>query len=339
MRLPNGYGGVSKLSGKRRKPWMARITKGWIIVDGKARQQYETIGYFPTKKEALHALDLYHTTPERLREGITFEECYQKWSSDRYKELSDSAIKNYKAAFKRSETLYKCNMRDLHVEELETCLRLSQTPVQAKFTRILFTQMWKYAMKYEYVDKDYAALTETVTIEAKKTKTIFTQEEIKWLWEHVEMDGVDLILIQLYTGMRPGELRTISKIEDGGMVGGLKTKAGIDRFIPIHPRIRPLIEYRMLYKAESDTENLLAVGSASDYSRTFSYVMKQMNSEHTPHECRHTFITNGQINHMDRLALKKIVGHSVKADVTDGTYTHLTPDFLLSEISKIDYGI
>ena len=33
MRLPNGYGGVVKLSGNRRRPYAARITTGWHIND------------------------------------------------------------------------------------------------------------------------------------------------------------------------------------------------------------------------------------------------------------------------------------------------------------------
>lgn len=31
MRNANGFGSVYKLSGKRRKPWIARKTKGWAI--------------------------------------------------------------------------------------------------------------------------------------------------------------------------------------------------------------------------------------------------------------------------------------------------------------------
>ena len=30
MKLPNGYGSVHKLKGKRRKPWRARITDGFV---------------------------------------------------------------------------------------------------------------------------------------------------------------------------------------------------------------------------------------------------------------------------------------------------------------------
>ena len=31
MKLANGMGSVYKLSGRRRKPWVARKTKGWDI--------------------------------------------------------------------------------------------------------------------------------------------------------------------------------------------------------------------------------------------------------------------------------------------------------------------
>lgn len=31
MRLPNGFGSVYKLSGNRRKPWVARKTTGWTF--------------------------------------------------------------------------------------------------------------------------------------------------------------------------------------------------------------------------------------------------------------------------------------------------------------------
>lgn len=54
-KLPNGYGSVYKLSGNRRKPWVAAKTFGWILDEekGTAKQVQRPIGYFPTKSEAL----------------------------------------------------------------------------------------------------------------------------------------------------------------------------------------------------------------------------------------------------------------------------------------------
>lgn len=52
-KLPNGYGSVYKLSGNRRKPWVAAKTFGWILDEekGTAKQVQRPIGYFPTKSE------------------------------------------------------------------------------------------------------------------------------------------------------------------------------------------------------------------------------------------------------------------------------------------------
>ena len=33
LRAPIGYGSVFKLSGRRRKPWVARVTIGWTTYD------------------------------------------------------------------------------------------------------------------------------------------------------------------------------------------------------------------------------------------------------------------------------------------------------------------
>lgn len=65
MKLPNGYGSVTKLSGNRRKPYLARVTLGWVINEetGKAVQNRVPIGTFKTKKDALQALAEYGANP------------------------------------------------------------------------------------------------------------------------------------------------------------------------------------------------------------------------------------------------------------------------------------
>ena len=39
MKLPNGYGSVHKLSGKRCKPWRVRISAGYIYNEEKIQLQ------------------------------------------------------------------------------------------------------------------------------------------------------------------------------------------------------------------------------------------------------------------------------------------------------------
>ena len=46
MKLPNGYGSVVKLSGKRRKPWMVRKTTGYRIDPIKEKKVKILLIYF-----------------------------------------------------------------------------------------------------------------------------------------------------------------------------------------------------------------------------------------------------------------------------------------------------
>jgi len=77
VRLPNGYGGVTKLSGRRRKPYMVRKTIGWHIDEktDKKVQDYVVIGYAATKSEALQMLADYNNNPFDVSASkITFKE-------------------------------------------------------------------------------------------------------------------------------------------------------------------------------------------------------------------------------------------------------------------------
>lgn len=43
--------------------------------------------------------------------------------------------------------------------------------------------------------------------------------------------------------------------------------------------------------------------------------------KHTPHEIRHTFITQAKSCHVNEYILKKIIGHEIR-DITEKVYTH-----------------
>ena len=69
-----------------------------------------------------------------------------------------------------------------------------------------------------------------------------------------------MILIQCYSGWRPGEfvsLRT-EHIDLTGMkmTGGGKTKAGKNRIVPIHPKILPLMRVQYLRAKDAGAETL-----------------------------------------------------------------------------------
>lgn len=71
--------------------------------------------------------------------------------------------------------------------------------------------------------------------------------------------------------------------------GGTKAKAGKNRIVPIHPKIRPLVEARL---AEGGEKQLYYGGkpvTISKFREIWRETMEQMGMEHVLHECRHTF--------------------------------------------------
>ena len=81
MRLPNGYGSITKLSGKRRKPYAVKVTKEWTD-DGKQVQKY--LGYYESRAKAIKALADYNEHPYDIdATAATFAALYEASSHTR----------------------------------------------------------------------------------------------------------------------------------------------------------------------------------------------------------------------------------------------------------------
>lgn len=157
MKLPNGFGSVYKLSGNRRNPYVAKKTKGWEIdpITGKSKQLYITVGYYPTRKEALTALAEYNKDPFDLHHAtITFEEVYENWSEIHFEKIKDT--NGYKAAFNTSKPLWKMRFVDIKLDHLQSVVDSSgkNTPT-LKTLKILWGLMYDYAVIHEIVSAAY----------------------------------------------------------------------------------------------------------------------------------------------------------------------------------------
>ena len=148
MKLPNGFGSVYKLSGNRRNPYVAKKTKGWEIdpITGKSKQLYITVGYYPTRKEALTALAEYNKDPFDLHHAtITFEEVYENWSEIHFEKIKDT--NGYKAAFNTSKPLWKMRFVDIKLDHLQSVVDSSgkNTPT-LKTLKILWGLMYDLSL-------------------------------------------------------------------------------------------------------------------------------------------------------------------------------------------------
>lgn len=116
----------------------------------------------------------------------------------------------------------------------------------------IINEMYDYAVEHEIVFENYARefiLDKSIMEELRKPQKevkIFTKQEEEILWDDFQFEETDMILISLYSGLRPKELAELKirniDLEFGTMQGGLKSDAGKDRIIPMHPCIRKLVE-------------------------------------------------------------------------------------------------
>lgn len=373
MRRANSSGSIYKMKGsKRRKPWRVRVTAGWEIdlEKGKSKQIVKTIGYYATRAEAEAALVAYNECPYDLNtKDITFKELYEKWSEEYFKKLNGvSSQRTIISAYHYCSSLYNVKMRDIRVYHLQECMengfvipdrgrekgkrRYASASTKARI-KSMFNLMFDYAYARDIVDRNYARAFEIdkdIRIQQKREqrKNIpFSQEEIEILWENVsKVKFTDMVLIGIYSGWRPQELAILQvkdiDLESDTMFGGLKTDAGRNRCVPIHPIIKDLVVNRFHEAKELGSEYLFndvegQQGTYMTYNKyrgRFDKVVSRLSMEHHPHETRHTFITKAKRAGMDEYILKRIVGHSIP-DITENVYTHRDFEEFREEMNKI----
>ena len=341
MKKANGNGSVSKLSGIRRKPYIARVTLGWDESTG--RQIRKTIGTYVTQKEAQKALIDYLDNPYDLDlSNILFKDVYEKWSKLKYPKVSHSAILGYQSAYNNVEKLHNMKIKDIkarHLQEaIDSCSKGQATKKKIKF---LFGQMFAYAMQNDIITKDYSEFVDIGKASEESKREPFSNKEIELLWKHIDdIEFIDTILIMIYSGFRIGELLELETknidLVNMTMTGGLKTEAGKNRLVPIHPKIFPLIEKR--YNKDNQYLFINFKGKKMKYDNyykeKFIPIMEQLNMEHRPHDCRHTFATLLSNANANATAIKKMIGHESYA-TTEKIYTHKDIEELRKNVELI----
>ena len=341
MRRANGQGSITKLKGIRSKPFLVRITVGWSET---GKQIKKLLGYYPSQKEAHKALVEYLDNPYDLDlSNITFKAIYEKWSKIKYPKVSHSSILGYTSAFDSVEKLHSMKIRDIkarHLQEaIETCNKGYPTRRKIKY---LFGQMYAYAMQNDIIMKDYSKYVDLGKNIKGPERVPFNSKEIEKLWQHLEdLEFIDTILMMIYTGFRIGELLELKisdiDLENRTITGGLKTQAGKNRLVPIHPKIFPLIEKRYNSNNKYLIINFKGQQMKYDnyYREKFLPIMEQLDMKHKPHDCRHTFATLLSNANANSTAIKKMIGHESYV-TTEKIYTHKDIEELRKNIELIE---
>ena len=344
MRMPNGMGGIYEMKDrKRRNPWRVRVTVGW---DEKTKKQiFKNVGYFKTRAEAMKALIDYNTNPYDLSSDTTFSEIYEKWSAEKFGTISRSNCKGYEASYKCCESLYKMKfveIRKIHLQAVvDNCGKNYPTLRKLK---VLFNQMYKYAMENDLCEKDYSQYVDIVKHKERKEEkhTHFTDAEIELLWQNKERNEyISIVLMLIYSGVRISELLDLKKEnvhldENYFDVVESKTDAGI-RKVPIAAKTKPFFESWM----QNESDYLLVNRSKEKFTYNvykgnyWKSLMEELQLKHLPHDTRHTTISMLARAEVNQTIIKRIVGHSGAMNITERVYTHFEVQQLVDAINLI----
>lgn len=369
-RLPNGFGQISELKGRYlRKPFRAMVTTG---KDSKGKYVVKPLkpeSFFETYNEAYEALLEYNRNPYDLDDRITVKDLYERWTEEYFEEYPNTATRRtIESAWRYCSTVYDMRAMDLRARHIKGVMEdgvaevngVMRHPSADKKARIksMFNLMLDYALEYEIVDKNYARTFEVSNDiikerdAAKRGHIPFTDAEIEKLWSVIDdIEWVDVVLYQCYSGWRPQELGLIElenvDIANWTVMGGMKTDAGRDRIVPVHPRLRPVIQKhydkavslgsKYLFNCtDTKTHRSSLILTYDKYSQRYEKIRDrlELNPDHRAHDGRKHFVTQAKKAKVDEYAIKYMIGHAI-SDITEKVYTEREISWLAEEIAKI----
>ena len=322
--------------------------------------------YIENTKETLLSI-LEHHIEQKLEDGITQETSYarEKDTLEQIKKCCNNFI---------NKSIQKVTVED--IEKSKSQIR--------NYSKSCIDKMWRLlnkGFKIAYSRRKIVYnIMEDDTLTKPVSKKMYTHVESLSIKEERKLVSAiksgpnelynKIILLQLYTGARIGEIlalsrdcidlknntihiyRTLTKNKEGKTILGKHTKTfckktGIDtgeRTFPMKLKVRQIINEILNCKI-TNIHNLLFW----DYKKnTFikpyeinSYLYRLNKSNHicnfslSSHNLRHTFITRCQEQGMPLVVLQSMVGHVEGSSITNSIYTSVSIDFMKKELEKI----
>ncbi len=336
----NGSGTIIRRKFVNSTKYVAWTPARYENIDGKIVTKRDKIGSYDTRKEAREALELYNKHPT-LKFNYTLKDVYEDWKRSAFSDIGTQTQISWTTSWAKIEDCKEPDlsvklMREITTGEIRQLLDyyanermgtdkdgkpVTLPPLSKSYiTKIkaLMTQLCDHAVENNIVDRNYAALVKLPKMEAG-TRRAFTDLEFAKLekgWENAT--GGDACLVLCYTGFRVTEFCQLTRFaydpKAKTLTGGIKTEAGKDRVVPVHPKIQPIIE--RWYKASKGPLYPRPDGKAYTKDSFLKGVWKPcmcslgLPDDLTPHSARHTFGTRMAAAGARPEDIQKILGHT-----------------------------
>lgn len=336
-----GTGTIIRRKDNKSAPYEARLP---AVTDKNGHVIREVLGHYATMQEAREALSEWSKAPTQ-RVNWTIEDVFNAWKQVGYKGLSKSAIDGYNACWYKLRSIAKTKIRDIKTAELQSIIDYYENPHHKELQgcklaydtktnspivcdglsfssiskiKALMTLLYKYAMQEDIVTKNYALFVK-ITPKENSVKERFTDVQVKIIENNVnKIPYADYILAMCYTGFRVSEFLELTResYHNNGipvLVGGSKTDAGTDRIVPIHPKIKQIVENCIARNGETIFCDTNGNAIRPDYFREYCFkpALKAMGLPvYSCHATRRTFSTRLSAANARQEDMIALMGHT-----------------------------
>lgn len=344
----NGSGTICYRANRKTKKWVvfapASIT--WSEKEGKAKTTRKQIGSYATYEEAKTALKEFLVMPSP-RYNMTLQDAYDEWSGRFYakQDTGKSSVASYTAAWAKVPAyLRRMKMRDIRTAMYQQIIddHADMSASSLNNIKIVLKACCEYAEQNDVISKNYASFIELPKKEQTE-KEAFSELELEKIAQAVgTVPYADVIYLMCDTGFRISEFLSLTRFsynrEAHTLTGGLKTKAGKNRIVPLVDPLSIQIVEDWIAKG-GDTifcqEDCKPWTSNAFRNHVYYQALEKIGVRRlTPHACRHTAITRAAKADVRPEAMMAKFGHA-SYDIEVQRYIHPDAETLANEFAKV----
>ena len=227
---------------------------------------------------------------------MTFEEVFEEWSKTKFPTVSESNVKGYNASYRACSYLYNKVFKDIKLADLQFVIDdCGKNYPTLKKIKVLFNQLYAYALKYDICNKDYSTYVDVAKYKDrnpnKHDRNKFSKEEVERVWTMKDDPYYQIVLMLLYNGCRISEFLDLKKenvhLEEQYFdVTASKTENGL-RKVPIPDTLLPF--YQEWYDRHPECEYLLSTPDGKHFlyrnykDSYYTTIMEQIGIKWSPH--------------------------------------------------------
>lgn len=339
----NGGGTIRTVKGANGTKYYAYAPARYDIVDGARKCIREPLGVYKKKADAKEAIQRFVEAPS-TKYNYSALQIYVEWSDMAFPEISRQTADNYRAAWKQIQAAWgektELPFRERTTQEIHSVYAYWLSPHQVmrqgrgkpypttvgplsksamQKIKALFSQLYDYALANDIVRQNYASLVKIPREAQEGKQRAFSDLEFAKLEKgYKNIPGGDACYVLCYTGWRVTEFCQLTRFsydpKERTLRSGVKTEAGMDRVVPVHPKIQPIID--RWYSSGSSVLYPRPDGKAYDKDtfrdKVWKPVMEELGlpDDLTPHSARHTYGTKLSKAKVSAEDIQKLIGHA-----------------------------